>query len=344
MSRFFVNLVNNSYPIDVGSGILNSISPFFKKYNSVCIVSDTNVAPLYLETVKKEILKSAPFVCEFVFQAGEKSKNLSTFGEILSFLAENTFTRGDALVALGGGVVGDLTGFVASSYCRGIDFFQIPTSLLAMIDSSVGGKTAVDLPNGKNLVGAFYQPKHVFIDVDTLETLPHSEIVNGNGELVKHGLLAGGELWEELKKENLDIKKCIELNVQYKASVVQKDEKEHGERIKLNLGHTLAHSIEKLSDYTVPHGLAVGYGLRAVVNHSKKVGIIDEKLFSEIIGVLNKFELTYSPIYSMKEMCEVAKLDKKSRGSDINVVEFLGIGKVEAVKIPLAELESYFND
>ena len=344
MSRFFVELKKNSYPIDVGNGILCDISPFFKKYNSVCVVSDTNVAPLYLEKVKAELKRTVPFVCDFVFQAGEKSKNLSTFGEILSFLAENTFTRSDALVALGGGVVGDLTGFVAASYCRGIDFFQIPTTLLSMIDSSVGGKTAVDLPNGKNLVGAFYQPKHVFIDIDTLKTLPHAEIVNGNGELVKHGLLAGGELWEELKSENLDIKKCIELSVQYKASVVQKDEKEHDERIKLNLGHTLAHSIEKLSDYTVPHGLAVGYGLRAVVNHSKKVGFIDEDLYGEIVKVLDDFELTYIPQYSMKEMCEVAKLDKKSRGNEINVVEFLGFGNVETVKVPLNELEKYFND
>lgn len=344
MSRFFVKLKKNSYPIDVGNGILKKISPSFKNYNSVCIVSDTNVAPLYLETVKNELLKTVPFVCEFVFKAGEKSKNLTTFGEILSFLAENTFTRSDALVALGGGVVGDLTGFVAASYCRGIDFYQIPTTLLSMIDSSVGGKTAVDLPNGKNLVGAFYQPKHVFVDIDTLKTLPHAEIVNGNGELVKHGLLAGGELWEELKSENLDIKKCIELSVQYKASIVQKDEKEHGERIKLNLGHTLAHSIEKLSDYTVPHGLAVGYGLREVVLHAKRVGNIDDALFKEINEVLNKFELTYTPEYSMKEMCEVAKLDKKSRGNEINVVEFLGFGESKASKIPLDELEKYFND
>lgn len=344
MNQVFVNLKDNSYVIDIGEGIINTISPFFAKYNSVCIVSDTNVAPLYLDSVKKEIQKTVPFVFEFVFSAGEKSKNLNTYGEILSFLAEKTFTRSDALIALGGGVVGDLTGFVASTYCRGIDFYQIPTSLLAMIDSSVGGKTAVDLPNGKNLVGAFYQPKHVFIDIDTLKTLPHSEIVNGNGELVKHGLLVGDILWDELKKDEINLMKCIELNVRYKASVVEKDEKEHGERIKLNLGHTLAHSIEKLSNYNVPHGLAVGYGLRKVVAHSKHVGDIDSTLFEEVNNVFDKFELNYTPEFSLKEMCEVARLDKKSRGNYINVVAFLGLGKTESVKIPIDELENYFND
>lgn len=143
MNQVFVNLKDNPYSISIGKGILNTISPYFAKYNSVCVVSDSNVAPLYLDKVRKEIEKSVPFVYDFVFQAGEKSKNLTTFGEILTFLADKTFTRSDAIVALGGGVTGDLTGFVASTYCRGIDFYQIPTSLLSMLDSSVGGKTAV---------------------------------------------------------------------------------------------------------------------------------------------------------------------------------------------------------
>lgn len=344
MSQVFVNVKDNPYYIDIGSGIINSISPYFSKYSAVCIVSDTNVAPLYLELVKEQIEINSCRVFHYIIDAGEKSKNLKTYTDILSFLAENTFTRSDALVALGGGVVGDLTGFVASSYCRGIDFYQIPTSLLSMIDSSVGGKTAVDLPQGKNLVGSFYQPKRVFIDTDTLKTLPKSEIINGNGELVKHGLLTGGELWKELQKEDFDLNYCIKLNVQYKAHIVELDEKEHGERIKLNLGHTLAHSIEKLSNYTVPHGLAVGYGLKRIVLQALKSGNISLELFDEISKVFDKFELNYNPSFTIKEMCEVAKVDKKARGNYINIVAFLDLGNVQAYKIPLDELENYFND
>lgn len=338
---------NNPYLVKIESGMLDSVAESVAKkcsFDTACVITDSNVGSLYLERVKQSFVKIGKNVLTFVFDAGEQSKTLTTFAEISSFLARNDFKRSDLIVALGGGVVGDLSGFVASAFHRGVKFVQIPTTLLAGIDSSVGGKTAVDLPEGKNLVGAFYQPLGVYFDTDVLHTLPEKELVNGYGELVKYGILTGGELWQELSKEKIDLEKCIEECVRYKSEIVEKDEKDNGIRALLNLGHTLAHSVENLSGYTVSHGVAVGFGLLRIADACYKKGILPKCDHEEITRILDKFSLDYRAPFSTEELVKEAFRDKKSFADSINLIIIEGIGKCRIQTFKLNELEDFFND
>lgn len=338
---------NNSYFVKVDGGLLDSVAESVVKlcsFDTACVITDSNVGALYLERVVQSFVKIGKKVLTFVFDAGEQSKTLSTFGKISSFLAQNNFKRSDLIVALGGGVVGDLAGFVASTYHRGVKFVQIPTTLLAGIDSSVGGKTAVDLPEGKNLVGAFYQPVGVYFDTEVLGTLPKKELINGYGELVKYGVLTGGELWKTLSNDEIDLEKCIEECVRYKSEIVEKDEKDNGIRALLNLGHTLAHSVENLSGYTVSHGVSVGYGLRRIADACFVKGILAEKDHDEIIRILDKFSLDYRAPYSTEELVKEAFRDKKSFADSINLIIIEAVGKCRIQTFKLDELEDFFND
>ena len=262
--------------------------------------------------------------------------------KIQEYLASNNFKRSDLIVALGGGVVGDLAGFVASTYMRGIDFVQVPTTLLAMIDSSVGGKTAVDLPNGKNLVGSFYQPIRVIIDLKTLDTLPCSEYKNGMGEGIKYAMLMNGEL-ESIVTAGVtcssNIDKFVELCIRYKKYIVEEDEKESNLRRLLNLGHTFAHAIEKLSDYTIPHGVAVAQGLKIISDISKKQGKIAQVAYDKLIMLLDRYDMKIDKEYSMDEMLEVIKLDKKAEGDSVNVVMPYAFGDCRIEKIKIEDLK-----
>lgn len=339
--------VNNKYKVIVDKGILDKIPEYalaFSDYSTVAIISDSNVAPLYLERLKKGFLLKNKRVLTYIIEAGEQSKNLSNYGSILSFLAKNDFKRKDLLVALGGGVVGDLTGFVASTYMRGVDFIQVPTTLLAGIDSSVGGKTAVDLKEGKNLVGAFYQPKGVFFDIDTLKTLPEKEMINGFGELVKYGILMGGNLWKNLSSDNIHLESCIADSIRYKADIVEKDEFDNGVRALLNLGHTLAHSVENLSSYTVPHGLAVGYGIRRIAKACWSKDLLQIEEYNQIINVLNKLSLTYVAPYDDNDLIRESVKDKKAFSDSINLIVINKIGSCSIQKFKLDKLGDFFND
>lgn len=336
-----------SYNVWIKAGLTNGVQTLLSNicdFDSVCIITDSNVAPLYLDKLAKQFEESGKKVLSFVFPAGEKSKNLSTFASATSFLAKNDFKRSDLIVALGGGVVGDLAGFVASAYHRGVKFAQLPTTLLAGIDSSVGGKTAVDIPEGKNLVGAFYQPVAVYFDTDTLSTLPEKELTNGYGELVKYGILSGGELWSELTNERTNLKKSIELSVRYKADIVQKDEFDNGVRALLNLGHTIAHSVENLSNYTVPHGIAVGYGISRIAKACYKNGILPYSDYEKITETLNKFGLDYDAPFSTQDLVEEAFRDKKTFADKINLIIIESIGNCKIKTFKLDELEKFFND
>lgn len=337
---------HNGYNVIIENGLLKkipSLVPGMANFSTVCIISDSNVAPLYLEKLQQGFEDKKKKVLSYVFPAGERSKCLSVYADIVSFLAKNGFKRNDLLVALGGGVVGDMCGFVASTYHRGVKYIQVPTSLLAGIDSSVGGKTALDIPEGKNLIGSFYQPIGVYFDIDTIRSLPKHEFENGLGELVKYGVLMGGDLWYELNKSNVDFAKCILLSIQYKAMVVEKDEFDLGLRTLLNLGHTLGHSLEKLSDFTFPHGLAVAYGLRQMAKASYMSKYCSEKVYRDISNVLDRFGLPLKALYSNRALIQEVGKDKKAQSDSISLIVIRGIGNCTVEKVKLCYLEAFLN-
>lgn len=334
------------YDVMIENGLLKripSLVPGMTDFSTVCIISDSNVAPLYLDELQKAFEDKKKKVLNYVFPAGEKSKCLSVYSDIVSFLARSGFKRNDLLVALGGGVVGDMCGFVASTYHRGVKFIQVPTSLLAGIDSSVGGKTALDIPEGKNLIGSFYQPIGVYFDIDTLRTLPKNEFENGLGELIKYGVLMGGELWSELNKPRVDFAKCILLSIQYKANVVEKDEYDTGIRALLNLGHTLGHSLEKLSDFTFPHGLAVAYGLRQIAKASYMHKYCSEKVYHDIVNLLDRFGFPIKTPFTNRALIQEVGKDKKAQSDYINLIVIKGIGNCTMEKFKLCYLEAFLN-
>ena len=304
-----------------------------------CILTDDNVAPLYLEQVKKGLVQSGFDTLEFIIKNGESSKNTQNLVELVEFMAENRLTRKDILVALGGGVVGDLGGFAASVYLRGIRFVQIPTTLLAAVDSSVGGKTAVDLNAGKNLMGAFYQPSLVICDYKTLDTLPAQIFADGCAEVIKYGIIGDKPLFERLKKGvKPQIEDIIASCVEMKANIVEQDEFDNGKRQLLNLGHTVGHAIEACSDFEISHGSAVAMGTVIVSKAAHKLGYCSEEDVKAITDLLASVGLPTECPYSAEELYAVATADKKRSGDSISVVIPYGIGDSRLVKIPVSEL------
>ena len=249
----------------------------------LCIVSDSNVAPLYAKYVEDQLSKTGNKVFTYVFEAGEANKNLDTVEDVYEFLIKNHFDRKDMLVALGGGVVGDLTGFTAATYLRGISFIQVPTSLLAQVDSSIGGKTGVDFRAYKNMVGAFYQPKLVYMNISVLKSLSDRLFNSGFGEIIKHGLIKDAAYYKwlrdnisNIKNRNSDaLEQMIYVSCNIKREVVEKDPKEKGDRALLNYGHTLGHAIEKLMNFKLYHGECVTLGMIAALRISVHRGDID---------------------------------------------------------------------
>ena len=341
-------LVNASTPYEVviGAGLSGKIGEYLTalgRKGKVMIVTDSHVAPLYAEGVADELVYRGFEPSIYTFDAGEESKNLKTYGDILAFLAEEGFSRTDTVLALGGGVTGDMAGFAAATYMRGVSFINMPTTLLAAIDSSVGGKTAVDLPQGKNLVGAFYQPSLVLFDTDFIKTLPYDEIRNGLGEGVKYAVLEGGDIFkilsEGLTSDNLE--DFIYLCVDAKRRIVEADEKESGTRKLLNLGHTVAHAVETLTEFVVPHGVAVAYGVRVMARLAFARGELSEEDFYKIEEILltNDLALELNPI---EELIPYFTADKKRAGGDLTLVTIAGIGDCRLTEIPLAEAGAYF--
>ena len=343
MKKIFVNLNKNSYDILLEKGGLSFIGERVRplvRGKKVLVVTDDNVAKFYLDTVCKSFEKVGFEVASKVLPAGEKSKNPKTYLDIIDTLGKNEYLRDDTVVALGGGVVGDIAGFAAATYMRGVNFVGVPTSLLAMIDSSIGGKVGVDLPYGKNLLGAFYQPKLVFVDVNALDTLPESEWQNGLGEGLKYALLEGGRLFEIMNdmsvKENIE--EFVALCAANKAEIVEQDERESGLRRLLNLGHTLGHAIEKKSDFSIPHGEAVKYGLKLILQASIKLG--GEGL-NKAVELVEKYgaDLPY-------EVCDLLPLirnDKKAENDSINAVFVKEIGNCYVKKMSFEEFKELFD-
>ena len=330
---------SKSYNILIGSGLLSNLgAEIIKlgKVSNICIVSDTNVWPLYGDSVKNNLESSGFHVFSFVFPAGEASKNGIVFLDLLNFLAENKLTRSDLIIALGGGVVGDLAGFSAASYLRGIRYVQIPTTLLAAVDSSVGGKTAIDLPAGKNLAGAFYQPSLVLCDTDTLNTLPEEIFRDGCAEVIKYGILYDSKLFSHLEETGLSfdresvITRCVEL----KRDVVMDDEFDTGSRMKLNLGHTIGHGVEAKSNFSISHGKAVAIGTAIICRASP---CMDS---DRILSVLERFGLPTCTKYTAEDLYTYTLSDKKRSGGTVNLIIPKAIGFCNIVPTPVEELKS----
>lgn len=334
---------SGEYDVLIGEGLLDFSGELIKNVaspNKIALICDDVVDYLYSSKVIRSLERANFSVVKFVFKNGEKSKNLNTYAQILSFLAQNKLTRSDLIVALGGGVVGDLAGFVASTYLRGIKYIQMPTTLLAQIDSSVGGKTAVDLDEGKNLVGAFYQPSLVLCDITALYTLPQKVFNDSMGEVAKYAVL-DEKVYSLVSGDVCDLFKLVYLCVDYKRKIVEKDEFEGGLRKLLNLGHTLAHGIEKLSGYTVAHGKAVALGLIQIMKSALKRNFIDQQTFDGIMNVINKCVGEVVLEYSLEDICTNATTDKKINGDELTLIMPYGIGDCRPVKIKIDDLWGY---
>lgn len=333
MTKLCVDVSDKSLSeIYIENGLLSKVGELTKtvlKGKKIALISDTNVYPLYGENIKTQLENEGYKVFTYIFKAGEASKNTRELIKIVEFMAENELTREDGAVALGGGVCGDMVGFAASVFLRGIKFVQIPTSLLAQVDSSVGGKTAVDLPQGKNLCGAFHQPSLVIIDPDVLKTLSHHFFSDGMGEVIKYGCIKSASLFEKLEsgdvKDNLTdiITECVSI----KRQVVENDEKEHGERALLNFGHTCGHAIEKLWNFeTVSHGEAVAIGMVMITRAGENLGITEKGTTDRLIKVIEKNDLKISDTHTDKEIISAMNGDKKRTGTGIKFVMINKIG------------------
>ncbi|MBQ7415479.1 MAG: 3-dehydroquinate synthase [Oscillospiraceae bacterium] len=336
------------YDVCIGSGLLPMLGHYTKtvcKASKVCIVSDSNVFPLHGQTAMDSLIAAGFEAIHFVFPAGEESKSGTVYLQLLNFLAENQITRSDCLVALGGGVVGDLTGFAAATFLRGIPFIQVPTTLLAAVDSSVGGKTAIDLPAGKNLCGAFYQPNLVLCDTDTLNTLPEEIFLDGCAEVIKYAILYDAALFSYLTETGPDfdretiIARCVEL----KRNVVMEDEFDTGARMKLNLGHTIGHGVEAQSNFTISHGKAVAIGMAIVARAAAAIGICSHETKEQIIAIIQRFKLPTQTTYSADALLASALSDKKRSGGTVNLIIPAAIGDCPIVPTPVTELKSFIE-
>ncbi len=344
--------INTSKPYDVviGKGLLENAGELIAntiKGRKAVIVTDDIVNSLYAEKLTASMAKAGFTTDVFVFPNGEESKSHKTLIELYDFLSKKNITRSDFLVALGGGVVGDLTGFAAATYLRGIDYVQIPTTLLAQVDSSVGGKTAVDIEAGKNLVGAFKQPDIVIADTDTLATLTDDIFTDGMGEVVKYGMIWSKNLFELLKtgKAKKNLEKIVEECVDIKRQVVETDEFDTGLRMILNFGHTLGHSIEKFYNYKgFSHGKAVSVGMYLMTVIAEKGGLIETPLSEELKACLEANNMPFTSEADGASLFSGAINDKKRFSDNINLIICREIGKADIVKMNINDFKKLIGE
>lgn len=329
------------YQVKIAAGLMNRLGEemlaVLGKPCAVAILTDDTVDALYGNRAEEGLKASGFTVCRFAIPHGEGSKTLAWWGKMLEFLAENRLTRSDGILALGGGVPGDMAGFAAACYLRGIAFVQVPTTLLSMVDSSVGGKTGIDLPQGKNLAGAFYQPKLVLCDPELLSTLPEETLLDGVAECVKYGILDDEPLFRLFAEGDwkAQLPEIIARCVQAKAEVVRLDEKDTGCRQKLNLGHTFGHAIEKQSDFAISHGKGVAIGMVMAAKLACQLNLCDESVPRRIIACLERVGLPTSAHYSAGVLLSAALSDKKRAGSKITVVLPEAVGQCGLYPVPI---------
>ena len=344
-----VGTPSRSYDVHVGAGILDEVGAIAREAaggERACIITETTVGPLYAARVAASLAAAGYGVTTLEFAAGERHKRLSTLETLLEGLAEAALTRDDVVVALGGGVTGDMAGLAAAMYLRGIKVVQVPTSLLAMVDSSVGGKVAVDLAHGKNLCGFFWQPSAVVADVECLHTIEPALFTDSVGEVVKHAVLADPAMLAELTERPLgagarpdgDIARIVAANVRIKRDVVNADEKERGLRQTLNLGHTIGHGIEAASDFALGHGSSVAAGLCCMARAAAARGWCSAETCGRIVAAVRAQGLPTSCDLPVDRVYDYMVHDKKRHGDTMNIVVPVEVGHVEVRKVSLAEL------
>lgn len=321
-----VKCENGGYNIYLERGAINRANEYFNLDRNVLVVTDSGVPREYAEAVAAGAKESIIIV----FPEGEASKNFDTYKSILEALVQGDFTRTDCVVAVGGGVTGDMAGFAAATFMRGIDFYNIPTTVLSQVDSSVGGKTAIDFDGYKNIVGAFHQPKGVIIDPDTLKTLPDRQISNGLAEAVKMALTHDAELFEMLEKDDCNIDAVIERSIKIKRAVVEADEKESGLRKVLNFGHTVGHAIESNTP-TLYHGECVALGMLPMCSESVR---------ERLIPVLNRLNLPTSVECDTQKIIDTMSHDKKMAGDMISVIRVENVGTFDITKVKFSEFSN----
>lgn len=349
MSRALIRIAapSASYDVFVGAGLLDELGSLLAPLSpstETFVIADSTVAPLYLERVRTALEAAGFTVGSAVFPAGEAHKNLSTLGELLEGMAKSRLDRTGTVIALGGGVTGDMAGLVAALYMRGIAYVQVPTTLLSMVDSSVGGKCAVDLAAGKNLAGAFLQPSLVVADVGTLATLDNGVFSDGCAEVIKHAVLADPVLFESLSREVLSkddpherLISVIARNIDIKRSFVESDEREQGPRKLLNLGHSIGHAVEAASGYALGHGHAVSIGLCAIARAAERLGWAEAGSAAAIASVLKRHHLPTSSPYPADELIGYARLDKKCDADGITLAVPEGIGRASLRHVGFGE-------
>lgn len=339
---------SEKYEVLIGSGALNGAGAKIKalapRAETAAVIYDSAVA-CHLGRVEHELEAAGLRIAAMEIKSGEESKNGMSFLGILSFLAENRLTRSDILVSLGGGMVGDLSGFAAASFMRGIKYVQMPTTLLSAVDSSVGGKTAIDLPEGKNLAGAFCQPMIVVCDTDMLKTLPQDYFRDGCAEVIKYAVLGDETLFSHLERETLgfDREKVIARCVEMKSEYVSEDEFDTGVRRMLNLGHTLGHAVEAESGFELSHGKSVAIGLATVSRASAAEGLCSADTAERICALIRAFGLPDRTEKSIDELMPAMKSDKKHVGSSINVIIPREIGLCSVKSMTDAELAGFMR-
>lgn len=353
MIRIFVNLGKDSYPIYIKEGLLQDVSASIQEVfhgKRIMIISDDNVYPLYGELIKSQ-LQNFSSCSHLVLPHGELTKDFQTLPAVYSAFIEAGITRSDLIIALGGGVIGDLAGFAASSFLRGVDFVQIPTSLLAQVDSSVGGKVAVDLPEGKNLVGAFYQPKMVLIDPLVLKSLPERFVRDGMGEVIKYGCIFDKKLFDQLEAHpsfadlSGELTEVIARCVDLKRMVVEQDQFDKGERMLLNFGHTLAHAIEQYYHYErESHGEAVAIGMYQISRLAEEADLSAPDTSAHILKVLKQYGLPYESGILLEELLSGISKDKKNLNQKLNLVFLKKIGEsfYEPMDVAFFDKKDYY--
>ena len=349
-----VNAASKSYDVLIGK---NAAEVLGKEAKKVCpgalkalIVSETNVAPLYLDTVKEQLENAGFEVISYVFGAGEQNKGINEISGMWNKMAEAGFTRTDFVVGLGGGVTTDMAGFAAATFLRGIKVIQLPTSLLAMVDASVGGKTGIDIPMGKNQVGAFWQPSLVLEDISFLKTLPDEVFTEGMGEVTKHAFIMDTGLLTKLEDANGDIRsdedlleEIVFMNVSDKASVVGEDETDNGRRQTLNFGHTVGHVIERDSGFTKPHGICVAKGMGIVIDACVRAGTLAAEDADRMKNLLTLYKLPVTDDITPEAIVEGAMNDKKKRGDTLSVILVNKIGQAEIKKMTAEEFLKFLS-
>jgi len=355
MKQIVVGLGDRSYPIWIGEGILADIGTALDDVafpKTVAVVTNPTVGELYCEQIVDALASSGRKISVIQVPDGEEYKNIETLENIYDVLIDRQFDRYCGLIALGGGVIGDMAGFAAATFLRGIQFVQIPTTLLSQVDSSVGGKTGVNHPQGKNLIGAFYQPRHVHIDVMALETLPKREYASGLAEVVKYGIIRDIEFFSWLEDHRQDLADhctdalthAVMMSCQIKADVVENDEKEQGIRALLNLGHTFGHAVETLAGYgVIKHGEAVSIGMVMAARISARLNLCSTEDVERIVALLTFFNLPVTPPdYSVTEYLGVMQRDKKVKDGVMRVVLNHGLGSAALHHVD--DLDMYLGD